>query len=160
MLKNILKIIDLSWSMLLTGTPSQLLEKRISLMRLYRSIHLDWIARKIQRKVYKKHHCDISRKAVIGDGFIIGHAVGIVIGGGSVIGNNVRVFQNVTLGGAHRDRLGMPTVGNDVIIYSGVVAVGDIKIGNNVIIGANAVVTKDVPDNTTVVGHNKFIEMV
>ncbi|WP_157806460.1 serine O-acetyltransferase [Vibrio salilacus] len=157
-MKSILQIIRLSLSMLFTGDPSKLLEKRIILMRLYRSINLDWFARKVQRQIYRKHHCDISRKAQIGHGFSVGHAVSIVIGGEAVIGDNVIIFQNVTLGGPHKDRTGMPTIGNNVIIYSGAVAVGDITIGDNVMIGANAVVTKDVPADTVVVGHNRFVQ--
>lgn len=69
------------------------------------------------------------------------------------IGENVNIIQTCTIGVAYRgDRGGVPTIGNNVYIGSGARIFGGIKIGNNVAIGVNSVVTKDVLDNSVVVG--------
>lgn len=73
----------------------------------------------------------------------------IVINEATVIGKNCLVFQGVTIGVGTS---GIPRIGNNVILSSGVKVIGDVKIGNNVIVGANAVVTKDIPDNSIAVG--------
>lgn len=89
----------------------------------------------------------------IGSGFYIGHFGGIVVNGESVIGNNCNISQGVTLGQANRGRnQGFPTLGDNVYIGPGAKIVGAVKIGNNVAIGANCVVTKDIADNSVVVG--------
>lgn len=91
--------------------------------------------------------------AKIGKGFFVDHGMGVVIGETTVIGNNVTVFQGVTLGGTGKERgKRHPTIGNNVVIGAGAKVLGNITIGNNVNIGANAVVIRDVPDNSTVVG--------
>jgi serine O-acetyltransferase len=78
----------------------------------------------------------------------IPHPTGVVIGRGTTVGRNVRIFQNVTLGSSRRGDY--PTIGDDVTIYAGAVISGDITIGSGSIIGANAVVTTDVPPNKTI----------
>lgn len=89
----------------------------------------------------------------IGDGFYIGHFGGIVVNGLSVIGDNCNISQGVTLGQSNRgSKKGYPTLGNDVYIGPGAKIVGAVNIGNNVAIGANCVVTKDIPNNSVVVG--------
>jgi serine O-acetyltransferase len=89
----------------------------------------------------------------IGSGFYIGHFGGIVVNGQSVIGKNCNISQGVTLGQANRGRnKGYPTLGDNIYIGPGAKIVGAVKIGNNVAIGANCVVTKDIPDNSVVVG--------
>ena len=91
------------------------------------------------------------------------HPTGIVIGGGAVLADGVIIHQNVTFGALRfdeKEKRGIPCqqiVGQDTIIGCGAKVLGDITIGKNCIIGANAVVTKDVPDGTTVVGFNTFI---
>jgi len=100
--------------------------------------------------------CDISPLAVIGAGLIIHHPVGIVIGP-VTIGQNVTILQNVTLGLRRAsddpdNPQNYPKIEDGVIIYSGAVVTGDIRIGANSSIGANAVVIGDVPPNSTVVG--------
>ncbi|MDD3289207.1 MAG: serine O-acetyltransferase [Alphaproteobacteria bacterium] len=100
--------------------------------------------------------CDISFKSKIGPGFCAPHPLGIVIGEKVVIGRNVTIYQNVTLGlrhsGAGRDAGEFPVVGDDVKIFSGAVIVGKISVGDGACIGANSVVTKDFPANSTVAG--------
>jgi serine O-acetyltransferase len=97
---------------------------------------------------------DIHPGATVGKGFFIDHAIGVVIGETSVIGDNVSIFQGVTLGGvsSERDKKRHPTIGNNVVIGAHAVVLGDILIGDNTRIGAGSVVIKDVPPNSTVVG--------
>jgi serine O-acetyltransferase len=97
---------------------------------------------------------DIHPGATIGKGFFIDHATGVVIGETSVIGENVSIFQGVTLGGvsAERGRKRHPTIGDNVVIGAHAVILGDIHIGENTRIGAGSVVIKDVPPGSTVVG--------
>jgi serine O-acetyltransferase len=96
---------------------------------------------------------EIHPGAQIGRGLFIDHGMGVVIGETTIIGNNVTLYQGVTLGGTGKERgKRHPTIGDNVVIGAGAKVLGNIKIGNNVQIGANAVVIKDVPDNSTVVG--------
>lgn len=90
----------------------------------------------------------IERPTVIGDGLMVIHGAGTVIGGGSRIGRNLTIYQNATIGFNN----GFPTIGDNVFIGAGAVVIGKIKVGNNVKIGAGAIVVEDVPDNSTVVG--------
>ena len=79
--------------------------------------------------------------------------MGVVIGETSIIGDNVTLFQGVTLGGTGKERgKRHPTLDNNVVAGTGAKILGNIKIGDNVQIGANAVVVRDVPPNSTVVG--------
>lgn len=96
------------------------------------------------------HGCDISPKAIIGRGFNMNHTVGIVIGGGVVAGENLRLFQNVTIG--TRNEWTYPIIGNDVTIFSGAACLGGIKIGDHCIIGANSVVIDNCKSGSTIVG--------
>ena len=97
---------------------------------------------------------DIHPGATFGKGVFIDHAVGVVIGETTVIGDNVSIFQGVTLGGvsAERGKKRHPTIGSNVVIGAHAVILGDITIGENTRIGAGSVVIKDVPPNSTVVG--------
>lgn len=96
---------------------------------------------------------EIHPAAKIGKGFFIDHGMGVVIGETTEIGDNVTLFQGVTLGGTGKEAgKRHPTIGNNVVIGAGAKILGNIKIGNNVKIGANSVVLKDVPDDSTVVG--------
>ncbi|MDD3628314.1 MAG: serine O-acetyltransferase EpsC [Candidatus Humimicrobiaceae bacterium] len=96
---------------------------------------------------------EIHPAAKIGRGFFIDHGMGVVIGETTEIGNNVTLYQGVTLGGTGKEKgKRHPTIGNNVVISAGAKVLGSITIGNNVIIGAGAVVIKSVPDGCTVVG--------
>lgn len=100
-----------------------------------------------------KFGIDIPYQTQIGRGLYIGHFGGIVVNPRVVIGENCNLSQGATLGQTNRGpRAGVPTIGNSVFIGPGAKIIGNIRIGNNVAIGANAVVTKDVPDNAVVVG--------
>jgi len=96
---------------------------------------------------------EIHPGAKIGRDFFIDHGMGVVIGETAVIGDNVLVYQGVTLGGTGLQKgKRHPTIGNNVVIGAGAKVLGNITIGDNSYIGANAVVIKDVPANSTVVG--------
>lgn len=97
---------------------------------------------------------EIHPGATIGRRVFIDHGMGVVIGETVHIGDDVTIFQNVTLGGTGKEKGAKrhPTVGNRVVIGSGAKVLGNITIGDNCAIGANSVVLTDIPDNATVVG--------
>src|SRR6266550_1707615 len=96
---------------------------------------------------------EIHPAAKIGRGFFIDHGMGVVIGETAEIGDYVTLFQGVTLGGTGKDRgKRHPTLGNHVVVGAGAKILGGIRIGDNVKIGANSVVLKSVPENSTVIG--------
>jgi len=96
---------------------------------------------------------EIHPGATIGSGMFIDHGMGVVIGETSEIGDNVTLFQGVTLGGTGKLRgKRHPTLGSHVVVGAGAKVLGPIEIGDYVKIGANAVVLQDVPDHSTVVG--------
>ena len=95
----------------------------------------------------------------IGGGCRLVHCNGIIMNGNVQIGDNVTLFQQITIGliEGRADSEFPPHIGDNVYIGAGANVLGNIKVGNNVIIGANAVVTVDVPNNCTVVGYNRII---
>jgi len=96
---------------------------------------------------------EIHPGATIGSGLFIDHGMGVVIGETSEIGDNVTLFQGVTLGGTGKQRgKRHPTIGSHVVVGAGAKVLGPITIGDYVKIGANSVVLQDVPDHSTVVG--------
>ncbi len=96
---------------------------------------------------------EIHPGAEIGHGFFIDHGMGVVIGETSKVGDNVTLFQGVTLGGTGKESgKRHPTLGDNVVVGAGANILGSIEIGDNVKIGAGAVVLNEVPDNATVVG--------
>lgn len=96
---------------------------------------------------------EIHPGARIGRALFIDHGMGVVIGETAVIGENVTLFQGVTLGGTGKQKgKRHPTLGNNVVVGAGAKVLGDITIGDNVSVGANAVVVRDVPSHSTVVG--------
>lgn len=104
---------------------------------------------------------EIHPGATIGKGFFVDHGMGVVIGETSIIGENVTLYHDVTLGGvspsvdshSQRNQKRHPTLQDDVIVGSGAQVLGPITIGSGARVGANAVVTKDVPAGATVVGN-------
>ena len=103
---------------------------------------------------------EIHPKAKIGKNLFIDHGMGVVIGETSEIGDNVTIYHAVTLGGIspsidsddQRNVKRHPTLKNNVVVGSGAQVLGPIIVGENAKIGANAVVTKDVPENAVMVG--------
>ena len=91
-------------------------------------------------------------EATVGRNFVIDHFGAIVISGYTRFGDNCRIRNGVCIGLAHADDPCAPVIGNNVDIGAGAKLLGRITIGDNVLIGANAVVTRDVPSNSTVIG--------
>lgn len=95
---------------------------------------------------------DVSPSAVIGPGLYVSHGVGLVIGGGVRIGHRAFFLGGVNVGAPSQSRLGdMPELGDDVFVGAGARILGKVRIGHRVFVGANAVVTRDVPDDSKVV---------
>ncbi|KAF8019663.1 hypothetical protein BT93_G0373 [Corymbia citriodora subsp. variegata] len=108
----------------------------------------------LQNRVSEVFGVDIHPGARIGQGILIDHATGVVVGETAVIGNDVSILHNVTLGGTGKvsgDR--HPKIGDGVLIGAGTCIVGNIRIGDGAKIGAGSVVLKDVPPRTTAVGN-------
>jgi len=111
------------------------------------------IARMISERARKKTGIEIHPGATIGKNFFIDHGGGVVIGETTIIGDNVMLYQGVTLGGTSGEKKKRhPTIEDNVIIGAGAKILGNITIGKNSRIGANSVVTKNVPPNSVVVG--------
>lgn len=106
----------------------------------------------LNRHYQNKQLVYISKSAEIGAGFCIGHCFSIILSK-CVIGNDVTIMQQVTIGSSRGgNREGYPTIGNRCFIAAGAKIIGNITIGDDVVIGANAVVTKDIPSGSVVVG--------
>jgi serine O-acetyltransferase len=96
---------------------------------------------------------EIHPGAKIGKRFFVDHGMGVVIGETAVIGDDVLIYQGVTLGGTGLEKgKRHPNIGNNVVIGGGAKVLGNITVGDNSYIGSNAVVIRDVPPNSTVVG--------
>ena len=125
----------------------------------YRVTHLLWgiglkfIARGLSQLARLITGIEIHPAAIIGKRFFIDHGMGVVIGETSEIGNNVFIYQGVTLGGlATKTGKRHPTVFDNVVIGAGAKILGPIKIGCNTKIGSGSVVLQDVPEYSTVIG--------
>ncbi len=120
--------------------------------KLYRKRHF-FLARWISQRTARKTGIEIHPGAVIGKGLFIDHGHGVVIGETCVIGNNVTLYQGVTLGGTGKESgKRHPTIGNNVMISAGAKVLGSFKVGDNSKIGAGSVVISAVPPDSTVVG--------
>jgi serine O-acetyltransferase len=112
----------------------------------------------IARHAISRCGCEINCAAEIGEGLIIDHSPGIVIGAKVRMGRKVKVFSCVTIGGKNliRYELDMderyPLIGDDVVIFTGAKVLGPVRIGDGSVIGANAVVLESVPEGATAVG--------
>ena len=96
---------------------------------------------------------EIHPGAQIGRHLFIDHGMGVVIGETSIVGDNVTLYQGVTLGGTGKESgKRHPTIGNSVVIGAGAKILGNIQVGDNSRVGAGSVVLRDVPENSTVVG--------
>lgn len=134
----------------------------------YSGLHALW-SHRIANALYKAHWYSLARflsqvtrtitgieihpGATIGERFFIDHGMGVVIGETCEIGDDVVIYQGVTLGGTGKEKgKRHPTIGNNVVISSGAKVLGSFTVGDNARIGANAVVLREVPANSTVVG--------
>ncbi len=136
-----------------------LLYPGVKAIRMYRRAHfyynrkLYFLARYVSQKAARKTGIEIHPAAKIGRRLVIDHGTGIVIGETAEIGDDVLIYQGVTLGGTGKD-VGKrhPTIGNNVMISAGAKVLGPFKIGDNSRVAAGAVVLEEVPPNSTVVG--------
>ena len=120
--------------------------------RLYEKGHY-FLARWVSQRGVRKTGIEIHPGAKIGKGFFIDHGNDVIIGETAIIGDNVTLYQGVTLGGTGKEQgKRHPTVGNNVMISAGAKVLGSFKIGDNSKIGAGSVVLEEVPPNSTVVG--------
>lgn len=110
-------------------------------------------ARKISQRAARKTGIEIHPGARIGKGFFIDHGTGVVIGETTIIGDNVTLYQGVTLGGTGKEHgKRHPTIEDNVMISTGAKVLGSFTIGEGSKIGAGSVVLEEVPPHSTVVG--------
>ena len=120
--------------------------------KLYRKKHY-FLARWISQRAARKTGIEIHPGARIGKGLFIDHGSGVIIGETTVIGNNVTLYQGVTLGGTGKERgKRHPTLQDNVMVSAGAKIIGSFTVGENSKIGAGSVVLNEVPPNCTVVG--------
>ncbi len=120
--------------------------------KLYLRKRYFW-ARWVSQRGVRKTGIEIHPGALIGKGFFIDHGNGVIIGETTIIGNNVTLYQGVTLGGTGKEQgKRHPTVEDNVMISAGAKVLGSFTIGANSKIGAGSVVLEEVPPNSTVVG--------
>ena len=112
-----------------------------------------FLARWYSRRTVRKTGIEIHPGATIGKGLFIDHGNGVIIGETTIIGDNVTLYQGVTLGGTGKEQgKRHPTIGNNVMISAGAKVLGSFTVGENSKIGAGSVVLSEVPPNCTVVG--------
>lgn len=120
--------------------------------KLYRNGHYFW-ARWISQRTARKTGIEIHPGATIGKGLFIDHGTGVVIGETAILGDNVTLYQGVTLGGTGKEQgKRHPTLEDNVMVSAGAKILGSFTIGENSKIGAGSVVLGPVPPNCTVVG--------
>jgi serine O-acetyltransferase len=115
--------------------------------------HLRLVARWLSQFARFLTGIEIHPAAQIGKRFFIDHGMGVVVGETAVVGDDVTLYQGVTLGGTGKEKgKRHPTIGNGVVIGSGAKILGNIRVGDNSRVGACSVVLRDVPENSTIVG--------
>lgn len=120
--------------------------------KLYQKRHY-FLARWISQRGVRKTGIEIHPGAQIGENFFIDHGNGVIIGETAIVGNNVTLYQGVTLGGTGKEHgKRHPTIGDNVMISAGAKVLGSFTIGDNSKVGAGSVVLEEVPPNCTVVG--------
>jgi serine O-acetyltransferase len=141
----------------------------VEVLTCYPGLHAMWLHR-VANRLYRRDlrlparlvshlsrqltGIEIHPGATIGEGFFIDHGMGVVIGETTEIGRNVTIYQGVTLGGTGKETgKRHPTIGDGVIVGTGARVLGPLEIGAGAKVGAGAIVVKDVPANSTVVGN-------
>ncbi|MDA3947318.1 MAG: serine acetyltransferase [Helicobacteraceae bacterium] len=143
------------FKLLLTHNPKKRFRLECQLMFDYAK-RSSFMRKRFQRRLYYIYGCEISPSAHIDENVEFIHPLGIVIGSKAVVEEGCIIYQQVTLGSDFTDTQKMPYVKKRTLIGAGAKLIGGITIGENCIIGANAVVTRSVPDNSIVVGANKI----
>ena len=128
-------------------------------LQTYRVAHWLWttgresLALFFQNRMSTTFSVDIHPAATLGEGILLDHATGLVIGETAVVGKNVSILQSVTLGGTGKDEGNRhPKIGDGVLISAGAKILGNICVGAGAKVGAGSVVLEDVPAHTTVAG--------
>ncbi len=131
----------------------------VKAIRMHRRAHfyykhnMMFLARYVSQRAARITGIEIHPGATIGKRLVIDHGTGVVIGETTEIGDDVLIYQGVTLGGTGKDSgKRHPTIGNNVMISAGAKVLGPFKIGDNSRVAAGAVVLEEVPPNSTVVG--------
>ena len=120
--------------------------------KLYNHKHY-FLARWVSQRAVRKTGIEIHPGATIGKGLFIDHGNGVIIGETAILGDNVTLYQGVTLGGTGKEHgKRHPTIGDNVMISAGAKVLGSFTVGSNSKIGAGSVVLSEVPPNSTVVG--------
>lgn len=140
-----------SWEVLLYPSFKVMLHYRLA-HKLYEK-KMYFLARYISQRAVRRTGIEIHPGAVIGEGLFIDHGTGVIIGETTIIGNNVTLYQGVTLGGTGKEHgKRHPTIQDNVMISAGAKVLGSFTVGENSKIGAGSVVLAEVPPNCTVVG--------
>lgn len=140
-----------NWEVLLYPSFKAIIRYRIA-HKLYLKKHY-FLARWYSQRTVRKTGIEIHPGATIGKGLFIDHGHGVVIGETAIVGDNVTLYQGVTLGGTGKETgKRHPTIGDNVMISAGAKVLGSFTIGENSKIGAGSVVLSEVPPNSTVVG--------
>lgn len=140
-----------SWEVFLYPSFKVMLHYRLA-HKLYIKRHY-FLARWVSQRGVRKTGIEIHPGATIGKGLFIDHGNGVIIGETAILGDNVTLYQGVTLGGTGKEQgKRHPTIGNNVMISAGAKVLGSFKIGDNSKIGAGSVVLEEVPPGSTVVG--------
>lgn len=136
-----------------------LLYPSFRVMLSYRKAHKQYLkghyvrARWISQRAARKTGIEIHPGATIGKGFFIDHGAGVIIGETAIVGDNVTLYQGVTLGGTGKETgKRHPTLCDNVMVSAGAKIIGSFTVGENSKIGAGSVVIEEVPPNCTVVG--------
>ena len=139
------------WEVLLYPSLKVILNYRVA-HRFYKKKHY-FLARWISQRAARKTGIEIHPGATIGEGLFIDHGSGVIIGETTIIGNNVTLYQGVTLGGTGKEQgKRHPTLEDNVMVSAGAKIIGSFTVGENSKIGAGSVVIEEVPPNCTVVG--------
>lgn len=139
------------WEVLLYPSFKAILSYRLT-HKLYRNGHY-FLARWISQRTVRKTGIEIHPGATIGKGLFIDHGSGVIIGETTIIGDNVTLYQGVTLGGTGKETgKRHPTLRDNVMVSAGAKVIGSFTVGENSKIGAGSVVLEEVPPNCTVVG--------
>ena len=152
---NVLKdrdpAIKSNWEVLLYPSFKVMLSYRVA-HKLYTKKHY-FMARWVSQRAVRKTGIEIHPGATIGKGLFIDHGSGVIIGETAIVGDNVTLYQGVTLGGTGKETgKRHPTIGDNVMISAGAKIIGSFTVGENSKIGAGSVVLEEVPPNCTVVG--------
>lgn len=136
----------------MNGSLALISQRRYYIMLLYHRLHLPLLS--ISHFLFGSYPFYLPISTPIGGGVFLEHPMGTRLNA-RFIGDNFKCYHNVTIGDNGRGEL--PTIGNNVVCGSGCCVIGAVCVGDNVRIGANAVITKDIPSNCTVVGNPSVI---